>query len=176
MNSNSATVSLDVIGRTVPTSGTGGRFLLPPATEVSLPPILPLFPDWPINGPLILFPAQWHALGQALKAIHDDNEHNAQTLAVLNTKFAALNTQLETLRMAMDDIGASQDRAEASTTAALAGITTEIQQVRDAVAALGTSPTPEQLAALKARIDANADRIDAAVASMSADDTTPPTP
>lgn len=78
--------------------------------------------------------------------------------------------------MTMSDLGASQDRSEASTTAALAGITQEIQQVRDAVAALGTAPTPEELTAFKARIDANTDRIDAAVAALTADDPAAPTP
>lgn len=72
--------------------------------------------------------------------------------------------------MTMDDLGASQDRSETSTTAALAGIATEIQQVKDAVAQLSGSATPEQIASFKARIDANTDRLDAAVAALQADD------
>lgn len=81
----------------------------------------------------------------------------------------------EELLMSMSDLNASQDRSEASTTAALAGISLEIQQVRDAVAALSTAATPEEITAFKARLDANTDRLDAAVTALSADDPAAPT-
>lgn len=84
-----------------------------------------------------------------------------------------LNHNVEKLAVAMDDLNASQARSEASTTAALAGISTEIQQVRDAVAALSTSPSAAELAAFKARIDGNTDRLDAAVTALSGDDKAP---
>lgn len=131
-------------------------------TDQTLPPL----PDQPSPGFLVIFsPAQWRWIGQAFQAIHTDSEAIIETLG-------PLTQALESVLVAMDDLSASQDRSEASTTAALAGITTEIQQVRDAVAALGTAPTAEEIAAFKARVDANTDRLDAAVALLTSDDPT----
>jgi hypothetical protein len=128
--------------------------------EALLPTILPPIPPQPVHTGFVLFgptPAQLDWIVRSIYA--------ALTVIAQNQ---------EKLAMTMQDLGASQDRSEASTTAALAGITTEIQQVRDAVAALGTSPTPEELTAFKARIDANTDRVDAAVAMLSSDDPAAP--
>lgn len=130
--------------------------------------ILPPIPPQP-GGLVIFSPAQWRWIGQAFQTIHNDNEAIVQILG-------PIASTLENLLMSMSDLNAAQDRSEASTTAALAAISTEIQQVRDAVAALGDAPTAAELTALKSRIEGNADRIDAAVAAMQADDPTPPTP
>lgn len=126
--------------------------------------ILPPLPPQPSSSLLVIFSsAAWRWIGQAFESVHTEHE------AIIETA-AALTAAMERILMALDDLSASQDRSEASTTAALGGISKEIQQVRDAVAALGTSPSAAELAAFKARVDANTDRIDAAVALLSADD------
>ena len=131
--------------------------------------ILPALPPQPTALLQIFSQSQWRWIGQAFQTIHLDNEAIIETLG-------GVATTLENILVTLEDLNASQDRSEASTTAALAGISTEIQQVRDAVAALGSAPTPEELTAFKARVDANTDRIDAAVALLSSDDpAAPPT-
>lgn len=67
------------------------------------------------------------------------------------------------IAMSTDDLSAAVTRTEAATTAALAAINTEIEQL---------AQTPDN-AVIAARLNANADRIEAAVASLAADDTNP---
>jgi hypothetical protein len=87
----------------------------------------------------------------------------------------ALNLQhgQEQLTQMTDDLSSAVDRTEASTTAALAGIGRELQQVRDALAELAKIPNTDAIAA---RLNANADRIEAATAALSGDDPMEPTP
>ena len=74
------------------------------------------------------------------------------------------------IAMSTDDLSAAVTRTEAATTAALAAINTEIEQLRTAIEQLAQTPDN---AVIAARLNANADRIEAAVASLAADDTNP---
>lgn len=133
-------------------------------------PILAQLPPAPPANLLLFSSQQWTWITNAIAAIYAAHEAELQTLGTL------INSQ-EALLMAMNDLNTSQDRTKAATSAALAGIAQEIQQVKDGVAALAAEPTAAEVAAFKARIDANTDRLTAAVAALGADDSTatPPT-
>lgn len=147
----------------------------------SLPPL-----DPQPSGLLVIFsPGSWTWIGDALKKLYTGlgtlgAQQDLATVALtqrLDVVIAALGPLTQTLEgilVAMNDLNTSQGRSEASTSAALAGISREVQQVRDAVQALGDSPSAAELAAFKARIDANTDRLDAAVALLGSDDPAPP--
>jgi uncharacterized phage infection (PIP) family protein YhgE len=134
-----------------------------------LPPILPKLPDWSsINVPFILFPAQWHALGLTLAALHADNEANAQTLADLKTKLGALMTQSADLTAAVAELKTNVANLASE-------ISSEISDLAAAIAAQGGTPDPAVTDAITALQDTNAQLVSLST-SLAADNAAPPTP
>lgn len=86
----------------------------------------------------------------------------------------ALSTNIEAIMSQQDAFQSALDRQSAATASAVAGITREIQQLKDAVEALSTSNAPTQ--AQLDQINASAAALEQAASSLSADDTaeTPP--
>lgn len=82
--------------------------------------------------------------------------------------------------MSMDEIKAEQTRAETATTAVLEAIQSEVSDLKNAVANLGSAPTAAELSAFKDRVSANADRMESGLATLRSDDApaapAPPTP
>ena len=128
-----------------------------------LPPL-----DPPPNANLVLFSTQqWTWLTSAILALRAGQE------AILDVEGAIINAQ-ETIVADITALTSQVQRLEAQQAAAADAIDLEIQQLKDALAQLGSQPTQAQLDALTSRIKASVDKIAASTDALKADD--PATP
>lgn len=83
---------------------------------------------------------------------------------------ALINSQ-EAIMATVQELQLALDANTAATNAAVAGITTEIGQLKDAIAALSTAQPPSQ--AQLDQLKASTGKLEAATAALHADDPTP---
>jgi prefoldin subunit 5 len=133
------------------------------------PVTLPPLPAPPTGLGLILFsPAAWHWIVQAFQALHAADQAQFTVLG-------QLTQALETVMATVEELQAALDKNTADTAAAGAAIAAELAQLAAAIAALSTGAPPTQ--AQIDQLNASSAALEAATASLVADDpAAPPAP
>lgn len=122
---------------------------------------LPVLPP-PPSATLLLFSSQqWNWLVRALQISY--TAHQAE-LEILGT----LVNGVENLMASVQELQTALDRNTAATNAAGAAISTEVDQLKAAIAALSTNQPPTQ--AQLDQLSASSDALEAATATLVADD------